>query len=86
MDPPERALPAIDVGFFRRKNNVAAFREGRSFGIETACAAQAATPLESACPWMQNPGAAASTRIPMPMVSLCARVPTCPFLSSVALA
>src|SRR6266850_282276 len=29
---PERALPAIDVGFFRRKNNVAAFREGRSFG------------------------------------------------------
>src|SRR5215472_13938541 len=56
------------------------FASAEAFAIETACAAHAATPSRVIRSVDANPHAPfASTRTPMPIDSLCASVPTCPF-------
>jgi len=56
------------------------FARAEAFAIETACAAQAATPSRVSLSVDANPQPSlAKTRTPSPIDSDCASVPTCPF-------
>jgi len=76
----KRALPAIDVSCSSAITTSLRLAIAEAFAIDTACAAQAVTPSRVNRSVEANPQAPlANTRIPSPIDSDCASVPTCPF-------